>query len=381
LDTNEKYFSKYLQIEKGDYGGNEVKAVHTSFQSVPNSDGIVKNLTYAVPDIDQIEFGICRGLTDAGLLHIAETCGNLSSFEVAESNVTDVGLEYLGKGCPNLTMVRMRHSSFLHNPLQIVGEKLPRLQQLSLPYSAFIGEGPFHTTQPHGSLTKLELASTGVADVAVEYIVKTFPNLHDLDLRFNKISNKALLIIAEGLRRLKALTLSGNAALTGESLLHSTNTLESLHYLALWNCDLTDVGLRSIQSVAPNLGYLSTGGNKGLTGNGLAYITNCTLLKTIKYKNKATDAAMDTFVQRCASITVFQIDGSMLSIQGVTAMAENLKSLVEFQCCNCLRWTGDMWSTLLKGLKSLRTVGAELDNSTASFVKENVPKFLHGCGR
>lgn len=176
------------------------------------------------------------GVTDAGMIHVAELADSLEEIHLFRTSVGDEGIAHLAK-CSKLFRARLRDTSISSDGLKALAGKKMRildlsetnidddametiksfteLEDLSLWY-AFVTDTGVESLSGLTKLKKLSLESLGVSDVAIAHL-KPLVNLESLHLGANQITDESLNYLT-GMKKLKMLYVTENPSISQDAM-------------------------------------------------------------------------------------------------------------------------------------------------------------------
>jgi len=227
-----------------------------------------------LPNLEELNFDSCL-VGDWSIAHLADNCvvPNLTSLDLADTELTDLGMVHLAK-FKNLKRLSLFYCNISNGGLRHLA-KLTSLEVLNLDSREIGDEGLWHLRNLNKlksldifsgritdsgcshiskikSLESLELCGGGIGDLGCAALA-TLENLTSLNLSQNeRITNRGAAALA-ALSNLKALNLS-NTRVTSSALIHFSDMMK-LQSLALYGCRGIEEsrGLHQLQNGLPGL--------------------------------------------------------------------------------------------------------------------------------
>lgn len=271
LVTN--FFCLALSFSRSSWQGkiNALKSLDLCYSSVKDAH-IVKFLNLS--SLEELNLDSCL-VGDNAITHLADNnvVPNLTSLDLADTNVTDVGMAKIAK-FKKLTRLSLFYCNITNNGLRHISKltelevlnldsrdisdegltklyKLTKLKSLDVFSGRITDNGCVHIAKIE-SLESLELCGGGIGDLGCSFLA-SLDNLTSLNLSQNdRITNRGAAALST-LTNLKALNLSNTRV--NSSALRFFSGLLKLQSLALYGCRGIDDEnmLGKLQSGLPNL--------------------------------------------------------------------------------------------------------------------------------
>ena len=201
------------------------------------------------PQLTQLDISRCFSISDAALLAAIEGCPRLLDLNVSccESKLTDDVLFKLAEHCSQLTALNLSYCAFGEAALEAVAAGCRGLRSLLL-----------------NACSKRRTES--VTDGFVTALARGCPQLTELDVsQCRALTDRALLALSESCPQLQTLKLSGNGPCTptGGGIYDAgviAIARPSITKLDLGSCKITDAALLAIAQNCPSLTSLNIGG-------------------------------------------------------------------------------------------------------------------------
>ncbi|GMF33310.1 unnamed protein product [Phytophthora fragariaefolia] len=216
----------------------------------------------------------CRGVSDAGIVKIAQCCKDLRHLDVSECSrlgeYGDKALLEIGKCCPKLRVLDLFGCQHVHDPgVRAIAKGCPLLTTLKL------------------------TGCRDVSSVAIRALAQQCTQLEVLSLSgCIKTTNSDLHLLATNCPQLTWLDISGSPSIDARGVRSLAQNCTSLTYLSLAGCQrVGDAALNELTSagaggLTKTLGELSLADCPRVTENGVDALTNvCTNLITLNLTN------------------------------------------------------------------------------------------------
>ncbi|KAG7258329.1 hypothetical protein CRUP_023664, partial [Coryphaenoides rupestris] len=271
-------------------------------------NGLGHAFVQEIPSLRVLNLSLCKQITDSSLGRIAQYLKNLEVLELGGcSNITntglllnlrscrhvsDVGIGHLAgmtrsaaEGCLNLEHLTLQDCQKLTDlSLKHVSKGLHKLRVLNLSFCGGISDAGMIHLSHMTSLWSLNLRScdnisdTGAMHLATHGTLR----LSGLDVSFcDKIGDQSLAYIAQGLYRLKSLSLC-SCHVSDDGINRMVRQMHELRTLNIGQCArITDKGLELIADHLTQLVGIDLYGCTKITKRGLERITQLPCLKVL----------------------------------------------------------------------------------------------------
>jgi len=302
-------------------------------------------------------------LSDVGLKALAESvCGNklttlILGGEIVALRITDIGMRYIASSCPNLKTICISDTGVRDQGLMALAPLMtqqgivgcPNLTHINLNDTLVmdIGVTTFATRLGAG-LESIYLANTQISDPSVQAIGNNCPNLKKIWLATRPITDVGVQALARGCPLLEDLDLGVCQSVTDTGLLELVPTdhhrgCPNLTKIKLAATQITDTGMTALANACRNLTelelFFTTIGDESLT----AFGNNCHNLKKINLRStRITDAGISALIPRpgqqgqpshpgCPNLTVIFLDETEVTNDGVYGLVEGCQNLTTIQ--------------------------------------------------
>nr|CAB3462824.1 unnamed protein product [Digitaria exilis] len=342
--------------------------------------------------LQRLSLSRCKQVTDMGLGCVAVGCTDLRDLSLKWCiGITDLGLNLLALKCTKLTTLDLSYTMITKESLLSI-IKLTNLQVLTLVGCIGIDDDALSSLEKEysKSLQVLDMSHCqNVTDVGVSSIVKSIPNLLELNLSYccPTLKLEGCKFMADGLKAIgsscvsiRELSLSKSAGVTDTELSFAVSKLKNLLKLDITCCrNITDVSVVSITRSCTSLislrmescSHVSSGAlqligkhcsqleeldltDSDLDGEGLKALTGCTNLSSLKigiclrisdegltHIGKSCPKLRDIDLYRCGSI----------SDDGVIQIAQGCPMLESINLSYCTELTDRSLMSLSKCTK------------------------------
>jgi Leucine Rich repeat len=277
------------------------------------SDGMVCRMVAALPNLEELELSLAVGLTDAGIVAVAELCPGLRALRVTGNSVVTIeSLRVLSRACSQLHLLDMSYcrqmgdsaaphlAGFLAlQTLKVAkwnitdeflrvlfgdscdGKRLSVLHLACCQQLTDVGMG--HIARGTNSrLRALSVRSCRlVGDDGLDAVVRHCPFLQDVDVSYNDnltADGVGLLGQLPHLRRVHAVQCRNVTDATA-ALLADCVGLENVNLS--WCSGLTDTGVHSLVSGCPHLVHVSIAGCRFVTDIGVETLVQLEALERV----------------------------------------------------------------------------------------------------
>lgn len=194
-------------------------------------EGLIE-IAYGCHQLEKLDLCSCPAVTDKALIAIAENCPKLSELTIEScANVGNGGLQALGRFCPDLKSLSIKDCP-------LVGDQ---------GIASVLSSATF-------ALTKVKLQGLNISDVSLAVVGHYGKAVTDLVLaNLQNVTEKGLWVMgrAEGLQKLKTLSITSCVGVTDRGLEAVGNGCPNLKVFCLRKCALlSDTGLVSFAKAA-----------------------------------------------------------------------------------------------------------------------------------
>ena len=353
------------------------------------TDSAVAAMVRVHAGLVELNFACQEKLTDVALCAIAKHLPKLELLDVSflrSNGISDDGVIALAQKCTALKTLRLCGIPVTDAALLAVAEHCPELQVLSLGDCDHISDvsflrsngisddGVIALAQKCTALKTLRLCAIPVTDAALLAVAEHCPELRVLSVGgCYHISDTGVIALVQRCAALKSLDLE-NTRITDDAVSAAAKNcpyLEELHLGALecdFKWDVTDNALRTIAKYLPKLQALHLDDRSGVSDAGvIELVRSCTALKTLDVSDTLiTDAAVLAIAKHCPIIEDLNLyhnssgNGTVLTDESVVALGQN---------CPRLRNLNLNWSAVTHvGLEALG-IGCPLEDLSLDHCK------------
>lgn len=299
-------------------------------------------------------------LSEPVILSAVKGDPHITELSIDDSNhLTASGLETIGQTFQNLRSISLRHLCLYQGkyvndkyskPRDVAEflKKYPNLTVLRFPHdtqdSLVLLVAPLFTT-----LEKVSLEATKIIGAGLDQLVKANPSLKELDLRYSKISEANLLSTLVFCKKLERLSLSGETV-TDRVVRRLEDHGSSLKSLELGFTVASDSALSSLFKKLPQLQEVT--------------IQGCSHPHTGRY----LDEVVVSLAESCRDLSKLRLGDSGMSVQGLTALAENCPKLEDVWLDSCYDLLPEDLETFLSQANSLKKLHVSI-----GLIRNDVP--------
>ncbi|CAD6268921.1 unnamed protein product [Miscanthus lutarioriparius] len=327
-----------------------------------------------------------KPLTDMGLGCVAVGCAELRQLSLKWClGVTDLGIQLLALKCRKLTSLDLSYTMITKDSFPAI-MKLPNLQELTLVGCIGIDDDALCSLEKEcsKSLQVLDLSQCqNITDVGVSSIMKSVPNLLELDLSFccpvtpmvrsfQKIPKLRTLklegckFMADGLKAigtscvsLRELSLSKCCGVTDTELSFTMSRLKNLLKLDITCCrNITDVSLEAITSSCTSLISLRMESCSRVSSNALQLIgKHCSHLEELDLTDSDLDDEGLKALARCSKLSSLKIGICLkISDEGLTHIGRSCPKLRDIDLYRCGGLSDDGIIQIAQGCPMLESI-------------------------
>ncbi|KAG2614519.1 F-box/LRR-repeat protein 3-like isoform X1 [Panicum virgatum] len=312
--------------------------------------------------LQRLSLSRCKALTDMGLGCVAVGCPDLRELSLKWClGLTDLGLHLLALKCKKLTSLDLSYTMITKQSFLAI-MKLPNLQVLTLVGCIGIDDDALGSLDKEcsKSLQVLDMSHCqNVTDVGVSSMVKSIPNLLELDLSYcchqvTPSMGRSL----QKITKLRMLKLEG-CKFMADGLKAIGSSCVSIRELSLSKCSgVTDTELSFAVSKLKNLLKLDITCCRNITDVSVAAITSsCTSLISLRMEScsHVSSGALQLIGKNCSHLEELDLTDSDLDDEGLKALAgcSNLSSL---KIGICLRISDEGLTYIGKSCPKLRDI-------------------------
>ncbi|CAO2147398.1 unnamed protein product [Urochloa humidicola] len=312
--------------------------------------------------LQRLSLSRCKALTDMGLGCVAVGCTHLRDLSLKWClGLTDLGLQLLALKCNKITNLDLSYTMITKQSFLAI-MKLPSLQVLTLVGCIGIDDGALGSLHKEcsKSLQVLDISHCqNITDVGVSSIVKSTPNLLDLDLSYCCPQVTPFMIRSlQKISKLQTLKLEG-CKFMADGLKAVGSSCVSIKELSLSKCSgVTDTELCFAVSKLKNLQKLDITCCRNITDVSVAAITgSCTSLISLRMEScsHVSSGALQLIGKHCSHLEELDLTDSDLDDEGLKAVARcsNLSSL---KIGICLRISDEGLTHIGKSCPKLRDI-------------------------
>ncbi|CAD6269072.1 unnamed protein product [Miscanthus lutarioriparius] len=268
-----------------------------------------------------------KTLTDMGLGCVAVGCAELRELSLKWClGVSDLGIQLLALKCKKLTSLDLSYTMITQDSFLPI-MKLPSLQELTLVGCIGIDDDALGSLEKEcsKSLQVLDLSQCqNITDVGVSAILKSVPNLLELDLSYCCPVTPSMVRSLQKIPKLRTLKLEG-CKFIADGLKAIGTSCVSLRELSLSKCSgVTDTELSFAVSRLKNLLKLDITCCRNITDVSLAAITSsCTSLVSLRMEScsRVSSGALQLIGKHCSHLEELDLTDSDLDGEGLKALA------------------------------------------------------------
>ncbi|EGB06650.1 hypothetical protein AURANDRAFT_28949, partial [Aureococcus anophagefferens] len=236
------------------------------------TDGALRAIAQHLPKLHLLDLQASRGISDSGVIELAQKCTALKALNLCETSITDAAITAIANNCGDLEALVLQNCENLTDAaLQVV--TLPKLTKLYLDDCPAISDaGLIELSRQCTALKSLSIRSTSITDAAVSAVARNCPDLEELQVENSQVTDESIISLLQHCAHLtqldfdrtgitlisdagvvelvqkctalKHLDLSGNL-ITDAAITAIANNCGDLEELVVENCDsITDAALR-----------------------------------------------------------------------------------------------------------------------------------------
>lgn len=274
--------------------------------------------------------------------------------------LTDLGIQLLALKCRKLTSLDLSYTMTTKDSLPSI-MKLPNLQELTLVGCIGIDDGALVSLEREcsKSLQVLDMSQCqNITDVGVSSILKSVPNLLELDLSYCCPVTPSMVRNFQKLPKLQALKLEG-CKFVANGLKAIGTSCVSLRELSLSKSSgVTDTELSFVVSRLKNLLKLDITCCRSITDVSLAAITSsCTSLISLRMEScsHVSSGALQLIGKHCSHLEELDLTDSDLDDEGLKALAR-CSELSSLKIGICLKISDEGLSHIGRSCPKLREI-------------------------
>ncbi|CAD6258777.1 unnamed protein product [Miscanthus lutarioriparius] len=268
-----------------------------------------------------------KPLTDMGLGCVAVVCTELRELSLKWClGVSDLGIQLLALKCRKLTSLDLSYTMITKDSFPAI-MKLPNLQELTLVGCIGIDDDALDSLDKEcsKSLQVLDMSQCqNITDVGVSSILKSVPNLLELDLSYCCPVTPSMVRSFQKIPKLQTLKLEG-CKFMAYALKAIGTSCVSLRELSLSKCSgVMDTELSLAVSRLKNLLKLDITCCRNITDVSLAAITSsCTSLISLRMEScsRVSSGALQLIGKHCSHLEELDLTDSDLDDEGLKALA------------------------------------------------------------
>eukprot|EP01047_Picozoa_sp_COSAG01_P059026 COSAG01_NODE_7032_length_3383_cov_29.963764_1_plen_711_part_00 len=304
----------------------------------------------------RIELRGCKGVTDVGVIKVAEGCPHLTELRLDDTQTTDAGVIKLAEACPHLTYLSFERTQTTDAGVIKVAEACPHLRGLGLdgtqttdagvikvaegcPHLRVLGLNDTQTTDagvikvaeacPH--LTALGLNGTQTTDAGVIKVAEGCPHLTELRLRDTQTTDAGVIKVAEACLHLRGLGLDGTQT-TDAGVIKVAEACPHLTALGLNGTQTTDAGVIKVAEACPHLTALGLNDTQTTDAGVIKVAEGCSHLTYLSFeRTQTTDAGVIKVPEGCPLLTELRLNGTQTTDAGVIKVAKGCSHLTRLR--------------------------------------------------
>ncbi|WVZ54892.1 hypothetical protein U9M48_005632 [Paspalum notatum var. saurae] len=312
--------------------------------------------------LTRLSLARCKAVTDMGLGCVAVGCAELRDLSLKWClGVTDLGIRLLALKCRKLVSLDLSYTMITKESLPVI-MKLPNLQVLTLVGCIGIDDDALGSVENEcsKSLQVLDMSHCqNVTDVGVSSIVKSMPNLLELDLSYCCPQvTPSMARSFKNITKLRTLKLEG-CKFVADGLKTIGTSCVSIRELSLSKCSgVTDMELSFSVSRLKNLLTLDITCCRNITDVSLAAITSsCASLISLRMEacSRVSSGALQLIGKHCSQLEELDLTDSDLDDEGLKALA-GCSKLSSLKIGICLRISDEGLTHIGKSCPKLRDI-------------------------
>eukprot|EP00899_Mesostigma_viride_P023985 jgi/Mesvir1/4771/Mv22187-RA.1 len=306
------------------------------------------------PRLTYLNLAGWRGVSDAGLRALAESCPNLTALDVSGCPVYGSGILAVARSCPRLRRLGMTacKSYDLDSTLVEIARRCPQLEALDVDYSEVTDEGVAALAHGCPLLRRLVLPKR-VTSSSIKEVAQHCPLLEHLGI--HSISDAMLESLAAHCPRLQRLEGRECERVTDAGISALAAKCTGLHRLNVPGADVSDVGMTAVASHCTGLEHLNVAGCGRVTDASISLVArSCRQLRHLSIAgcSQVTGASITLVVESCPLLRELLIGRTRLDDDVLKAIADNCPELRWLDVAGC-RSDGGGLSLLASGCKKL----------------------------
>nr|CAB3488843.1 unnamed protein product [Digitaria exilis] len=337
--------------------------------------------------LQRLSLSRCKQVTDMGLGCVAVGCTDLRDLSLKWCiGITDLGLNLLALKCTKLTSLDLSYTMITKESLLSI-IKLPNLQVLTLVGCIGIDDDALASLEKEysKSLQVLDMSHCqNVTDVGVSSIVKSIPNLLELNLSYccpvtpsmvrslQKVSKLQTLklegckFMADGLKAIgsscvsiRELSLSKSTGVTDSELSFAVSKLKNLLKLDITCCrNITDVSVASITRSCTSLVSLRMESCSHVSSGALQLIgKHCSHLEELDFTDNDLDDEGLKALTGCTNLSSLKIGICLrISDEGLTHIGKSCPKLRDIDLYRCGGISDDGVIQIAQGCPMLESI-------------------------
>ena len=191
---------------------------------IPVTDAALLAVAEHCPELRVLSVGGCYHISDTGVIALVQRCAALKSLDLENTRITDDAVSAAAKNCPYLEELHLGALEcdfkwdVTDNALRTIAKYLPKLQALHLDDRSGVSDaGVIELVRSCTALKTLDVSDTLITDAAVLAIAKHCPIIEDLNLYHNSSGNgtvltdESVVALGQNCPRLRNLNLNWSA--------------------------------------------------------------------------------------------------------------------------------------------------------------------------
>jgi hypothetical protein len=281
-----------------------------------------------------------RGLSDTGIIRLAEGCPRLHSLDVGACGITDIGLIRISEMCPDLHELNVAGCEKLTDASIIrLVSGCPNLCDLDLSFCLGLTDsGVVTLSKGLPNMTSLKIGTNNFTDVSVIALAEYCHDLQILHIGYcPDITDDGIITLTEGCPKIRNLDISCDIVMvrdvegfvsniTDASVVRILDAYPDLHSLFLNGCiHITDVNLIHLAEKSSNINSLHLSDCCDITDAGIICIAeSCHYIEDLDIDGceNITDASITRLAEGCRKIQLFTIGSCGVTDIGMIRMAE-----------------------------------------------------------
>lgn len=319
------------------------------------------------PELRQVSFANCTGVTSGAVTHIARCCPLLESIDLSGCvHIQDAAIHELARGCKRLTDVNLTGCTkissetmrgFYQQCDNIENLSMASCTQVTDPVFEMLGarlmnldlsdcnqitdNAVLHIAEKGDRLETLKLSGKGITDKSVQSVAASSPHLIEIDLRgCDQITDMAVHTLAGGCKQLKKLFLANCRSLTARAFAPALlpSKLLVLQQLDLSQCtQVNDEALSFISESCPALHMLSVAGCEAISDLGITKVAEgCRALHNLVLDRcpSVSDKGVEAVARHC-KLTKLNLRNCDVTNRTVFVLSRNCQGLISLDLSFC----------------------------------------------